>query len=659
MRRASSPRRRLRALKRIASATALAVSAALLAMPGTAAAQPADTTAPTFVDVSFDEATHRVGDEVDVDITVADEGFPDGSNTLTIHCMSGAVCNNTLSIGLTTTTTTTWRIRVTSTADSVVFRVTDSAGNEGYSDALDIPATHSHFDFNGDGGQDLMGVDESGRLMYYAGGDVWYWNGHERATGWGGMDFVMAGDLTGDGHRDLLARDTKTGYLYTYPGYYSELEPRIQVGGGWNGMSLLTSAADFNADGKLDLLAVRKSDGTLFLYPGRGDGTFGSRTAIDDGWNAMDLLTTIDDVDRDGRQEVLARDSRTGGYRIYFGSPASLFGERIAYLEPSLGGDGSRRYDQVVGVGDVDGDNVGDVVAIDSRTGEQVLHSFDVDGSPLHTGQVIGADWGGIQLPVTVSDRTYDYNGDDSTDVIARRTSNQTLYFYPGSGTGTLGAAQSMGSGWDETNLFETAGDFNGDGFADFLARSTIGTLYVYPGDGAGGYFSAERVTVGSGWNTMSVIAAGHDYDGDGKADIIGQERSSGYLWFYPGTGTGKHGTRQQVGSGWNAMREMTAVGDLDHDGNADIVAIRSSDNCLFFYGGNGNGTFKARVQIGCGWAGYNALTGIGDFDRDGHADLIARRASDGALFYYKGDGKGDFTTRGQVGTGWNAMNIA
>nr|BFF23126.1 hypothetical protein GCM10025732_10910 [Glycomyces mayteni] len=139
-----------------------------------------------------------------------------------------------------------------------------------------------HFDYNGDGYQDLYSVRKSdGALLFSAGrGDETLPAPVSVASGWGPMDVVMAGDLTGDGTPDLLARDNRTGTLYTYPGDGAGgLGPRINLGTGWNTMAAFSSAGDFTGDGLLDIAAVRKSDGQFYVFPGDGDGTFGARTA--------------------------------------------------------------------------------------------------------------------------------------------------------------------------------------------------------------------------------------------------------------------------------------------------------------------------------------------------------------------------------------------
>jgi hypothetical protein len=259
---------------------------------------------------------------------------------------------------------------------------------------------------------------------------------------------------------------------------------------------------------------------------------------------------------------------------------------------------------------------------------------------------------------VVAASGDYDYNGDGATDFIARRSSDGTTFLYPGTGSGTHGARVSWGTALKGMTLIATAGDLNGDGSADILARTSGGTLYVYPGNGSGALDTAGRITIGSGWNGMGTIVGGHDHNADGKDDVIAVG-SDGTLWLYPGTGAGRLGARTSIGTGWTSMSEVTAAGDLDHDGRADLLAVKKSDGCLYFYGGTGNGTFKSRVQIGCGWGTYDAITGVGDFNGDGHADWLARRKSDGNLFLYKGDGAGSHTSRSQIGTAWNSMMIA
>ncbi|MBO3734288.1 FG-GAP repeat domain-containing protein [Glycomyces niveus] len=601
-----------------------------------------------------------VGNEVSVEVEVADESYPGDGRSLTVFCSGTKACDSRYK-GLHDTTVAVFEVELAYSSNWITLRVQDQAGNTSVSESIYVQAVDTGTDYNGDDRPDLMAVKESdGTLRYYAGkGDGTFATPVSLGSGWGRMDVVMAGDLTGDDKVDLLARDTKTGTLYTYPGNGSGgLGARITVGTGWNAMGVFTSGGDYNADGDIDLLTVNKSDGKLYFYDGQGDGNFNPRIAIGTGWGVMDTLASVDDLNQDDKADLLAHDSRTGQYYLYNGTGTGGLGSRTP-VPASLDGSGSDRYSQIIAAGDQDGDGKEDLFAVDSRTGELELHSLNGTGTPVHEGTVVATGWGGNRLAAVNEQRTYDYNGDNATDFVARRNSDGTAYLYPGNGSGAHGTRVSWGTALKGMTLIATAGDMNGDGFDDVLARTSGGTLYLYPGTGSGALNTAGRITIGTGWNAMSTIAGGQDYNSDGKADALAVQSSNGTLYLYPGKGDGTFGSRVSLGAGWNAMKEVTAVGDLDHDGHADALAVRSSDGCLYFYGGTGSGTFKTKVKVGCGWAAMDAITGVGDFNRDGHVDWAARRKSDGSLFLYPGNGAGNHTASKLVGTGWNSMTIA
>ena len=197
-------------------------------------------------------------------------------------------------------------------------------------------------------------------------------------------------------------------------------------------------------------------------------------------------------------------------------------------------------------------------------------------------------------------------------------------------------------------------GDFTGNGWSDVLARTTsTGNLYLYPGNGGYADESARR-WLGGGWNAMSAIVRIGDLNQDGREDVLARQTSTGELWFYPGTGTG-FGTRKLIGTGWNAMREITPIGDKTGDGLPDLLAIHKTTNTLYLYPGRSGTTLGARTVVGTGWGPMGELTGVGDFDRDGRVDLIARLNTTGTLYLYPGRATG-FGARQSVGTGWNAM---
>jgi hypothetical protein len=195
-------------------------------------------------------------------------------------------------------------------------------------------------------------------------------------------------------------------------------------------------------------------------------------------------------------------------------------------------------------------------------------------------------------------------------------------------------------------------GDFNRNGWSDLIARRvSTGGLLLYPGNG-NRFGTSTRL--GTRWNRLSAITRLGDFDRDGREDVIARESATGTLWVYRGTGSGFSGRTKIGGSGWNGMREITAIGDLDRDGYPDLLAVQSSSGCLYFYPGRGN-TLASRTRLGCGWNAMSELMGAGDFNRDGRVDLVARTTATGDLWLYPGT-TGRFGPRSRIGTGWQTM---
>jgi Domain of unknown function (DUF1906)/FG-GAP-like repeat len=194
--------------------------------------------------------------------------------------------------------------------------------------------------------------------------------------------------------------------------------------------------------------------------------------------------------------------------------------------------------------------------------------------------------------------------------------------------------------------------DFGGNGWSDVLARTaSTGNLFHYPGNGALASESGRSKLSSTNFAAMTAMVRIGDLNRDGKEDVVARAKN-GDLWFYPGTGTGL-GARKKLATKWAGLREITAVGDLNKDGYPDLVAIQSSNNNLYFYPGAKGTKLGARKAISGGWITKTELAGVGDFNRDGFADLAARNTADGVLYVYLGK-KGSVGTRLKVGTGFS-----
>ncbi|WP_053724569.1 FG-GAP repeat domain-containing protein [Streptomyces sp. WM6378] len=138
---------------------------------------------------------------------------------------------------------------------------------------------------------DLLARDSAGITYLYPGVSTYpvvhFADRIKLGAGWNTYDTIVgAGDYTGDGRADILAR-TPAGALHLYPGTgdpHAPFKDRVGLGSGWQQYTHLTAIGDINGDGKGDLLAI-SSEGELFSYKGTGTGGFRPRVSLGRGWN--------------------------------------------------------------------------------------------------------------------------------------------------------------------------------------------------------------------------------------------------------------------------------------------------------------------------------------------------------------------------------------
>ncbi|MEU5404155.1 VCBS repeat-containing protein, partial [Streptomyces sp. NPDC005963] len=108
----------------------------------------------------------------------------------------------------------------------------------------------------------------------------------------------------------------------------------------------------------------------------------------------------------------------------------------------------------------------------------------------------------------------------------------------------------------------------------------------------------------------------------------------------------------------WGGTQHLAAA-DFDGDGKTDLLRIAA--NNLYRYNGNSNGSFAPFVMLGSSnWAYVDELT-VGDYNRDGAADLVVELDT-GGLRLFGGRGgsfPSDLTEPLWPNTGWNMRHIA
>jgi hypothetical protein len=188
--------------------------------------------------------------------------------------------------------------------------------------------------------------------------------------------------------------------------------------------------------------------------------------------------------------------------------------------------------------------------------------------------------------------------------------------------------------------LFLVAGDFNEDGFLDIATNnSTGGSISILLADGEGYFEDAVHYPTNSGETYPKGLATA-DFNNDGHIDLA------------LGAGTNKFGIRLGAGDGTFGAATYTtlatdsgiyfvASGDLNNDGNDDVVTVNYLQDTISIVLGNGTGGFAAPVHMPVGDTPYSVT--IEDIDGDDIKDLLVANFESDNVSVHRGIGDGTF----------------
>jgi hypothetical protein len=518
-----------------------------------------------------------------------------------------------------------------------------------------------------------------------------------------GVSVAPAGDVNGDGYSDVIVGaegfDTAQGppgaafvYLGSPTGLVATPAWTVEADTVNQGIGReVATAGDVNGDGYSDVIVAamfyqngEDLEGRALVYHGSASGlaTTPSWTVESNQANAWfgGSVATAGDVNGDGYADVIVGafgydngQNDEGRAFVYHGSATGLGADPAWTAEPNSAN--ANFGISAATAGDVNGDGFADVVVGaqgytngHSQEGRAYVYHGSASGLSLAAAWAVESNAAGARFGSAVS-TAGDVNGDGFSDVVVGanlmsngQTGEGRAFVYHGAAAGLAVSpawtGESNQTGAEYGTSVSTAGDVNGDGFADVIVgadfydngQTNEGRAYYYEGSPVGLNTSARWTTesdqLGARYG-VSVATAG-DVNGDGYSDLIvgahafdGGEADEGRVFVFHGFGGGLQLFPQWALEGQQALAAMgsavASAGDVNGDGYSDLLVAANGydggnfdEGRAFLHHGTTAGsniapnwTMDSNQQAAFLGFKHGSVAGAGDINGDGYEDVI------------------------------------
>jgi hypothetical protein len=515
---------------------------------------------------------------------------------------------------------------------------TGASANIGISLITNLRATN----VNGDGNSDVVATAASNAIYLFAGTGVTatpfdsagaalaQLPAGETFTTTAGVAFPMeVADVTGDGVADAIVPSVAGGGSFqarVFP-MTSGVTFGTSTAFSANAAVRVLTTGDVNADGRLDL-GVGSTELRVFLGQGSGMFSMGQTVGVTITSTVPQALA-LADITQDSRADLI---SQSGSTIVTVPNEAGTF--------PALQGVSVPNGDRVV-AGDLNGDGIGDAVVTPAPAATMNAEVFfgTSTGSftvgpiiPVRSDQVaigrLNADTAldlvtiGVAADAGLPDAGFPVGNPNIRLVSTTQTATTItgrVEVYTLNQWGTV-----CDDGWESPTSVTSINNVSVT--CRMLGYNPVGGTFVTPTGSLPGVDPILMDNVVCSGSESSLLACAYltSHNCNHSEDVVVTCSTIGSVGVVPtvievrfGSTTGVFGAPVQLTTPTPAV--LVATGDLDSDGNGDVIA--STTSSLVWFRNLGNGTFSAAQPIGA--QGASSVV-VADINNDGRRDVLA-----------------------------------
>ncbi len=224
-----------------------------------------------------------------------------------------------------------------------------------------------------------------------------------------------------------------------------------------------------------------------------------------------------------------------------------------------------------------------------------------------------------------------DPDGEGDLDILVGNAYAQSISILPNHGDGTFGDLNSIHDPFEEETRSLIFTDMNNDGYQDAIVSTSGSSSLLLLINHQDGTF-ASPITIETGDSPISLVRS-HRMNGGNYPGLVLLHRDSNTVSMMQNTGNERFSPPLRIPAGMDPF--CFTCGDMDCDGDQDLLVLDMAIQAVSFIRNLGNGSFDNAESLEIDNPPVTFLR-ASDLDRDGRPDLIMANNDNHELYTYE-----------------------